>query len=143
MFFTAWMQGFCSRQSCSEELVQDIWFCGICTVSPFLRNLVTVYGFLESMHSTLCLEPAVVYRPRSQRTFYEGRMTKVSAKERGKGPGRGKGRPAGGQRETSKDRDNVPSKDGDSGSETERLRRRILEADGMTLSDTEASGSGR
>ena len=57
----------------------------------------------------------------------------MSAKERGKGPGRGKGRPAGGQRETSKDCDNVPSEDGDSGSETERLRRRILEADGMTL----------
>ena len=39
---------FCLGQSCSEEVVQDIWFCGIRTVITVLRSLFTVYGSLES-----------------------------------------------------------------------------------------------
>ena len=74
---------------------------------------------------------------------YEGRMTKTTSKERGKGPEKGKGRPPGKKGETSKDRDNVPGEDGVSGSDSERLRQRILETEGMTLSYVEASGSGR
>jgi len=70
-----------------------------------------------------------------QELVYEGRMTKTTSKERGKGPGKGKGRPPG--------KKDVPGKDGGSGSDSERLRQRILETEGRTLSDVEASGSGQ
>ena len=119
---------------CSVESVQLSLFFEVCSQFTVLWSLYTV-RCLWSLQAA--------YRPWSRHTVYEGRMTKTSSKERGKGPGRGKGRPPGGQRETLKDRDNVPSKDGGSGSETERLRQRILETEGMNLSDVEASGSGR
>ena len=44
--------------------------------------------------------------------------------------------------EGSKDRDHVPDDEGSSGSEAEKLRRRILDTEGRRLSDTEAGGSG-
>ena len=78
-----------------------------------------------------------------QEFVHEVRMTKTTSKERGKGPGKGKGRPPGKKGETSKDRDNVPGEDGGSGSDSERLRQRILETEGRTVSEVEASGSGQ
>ena len=59
-----------------------------------------------------------------------------------KGPPKRKGRPPGKAGEGSNDQDYVPDDEGSSGSEAERLRLRILEAEGRRLSDAEAGGSG-
>ena len=58
-------------------------------------------------------------------------MSKTTSKDRGKGSGGPPGK---------KD---VSGEDGGPGSDSERLRQRILETEGRTLSDVEASGSGR
>ena len=64
-------------------------------------------------------------------------MSKASSK----GPTK-RGRPPGKVGEGSSNRDDNPDDEGSSGSEAEKLRRRILEAEGRRLSEAEAGPSG-
>ena len=64
-------------------------------------------------------------------------MPKASSK----GPSK-RGRPPGKVGEGSSNVDDVPEEEGSSGSEADRLRRRILDAEGRRLLETEAGPSG-
>ena len=112
-----------------------IHLCGVGTWFTSLWNLFTACGSSLTMESAYGSFRGDGWSTGNIREWvYDGRMAKTSSKERGKGRGRRKGRLLG-EKE-------VFGEDGGLGSDSERRRQRILETEGMSLSDVVASGSG-